>query len=59
MIVFHVFPKYKKKKKIIEIIEKRIHLFEDNIINLPRMRKSNQNRVSPRSNGLLNFAHTF
>jgi hypothetical protein len=44
MIVFFVFPRYKKKKKnFIEIIEKEIHLFEDNIINLPRMRKSNQN----------------
>jgi hypothetical protein len=46
MVVFPIFPRYKKINKIefIEIIEKGIHLFKDNIINLPRMKKSNQNR---------------
>ncbi len=45
MVVFHVFLKYKKtnKIKLIEIIEKGIHLFKIIIINLPRMKKSNQN----------------
>jgi len=45
MVVFHVFPKYKKtnKIKLIEIIEKGTHLFKTIIINLPRMKKSNQN----------------
>jgi hypothetical protein len=44
MIVFLVFPRYKKinKIKFIEIIEKRTHLFKDIIINLTRMKKSNK-----------------
>jgi len=61
MAVFLIFPRYKKinKIKFIEIIEKGIHLSKDNIINLPKMKKSNQNSGQPTSNGLLNFAHTF
>jgi hypothetical protein len=45
MAIFHVFPRYMKinKIKFIEIIAKRIHLFKAIIINLPRMKKSNQN----------------
>jgi len=45
MAVFFIFPRYKKinKIKFIEIIEKGIHLFKDNIIKLPKMKKSNQN----------------
>jgi hypothetical protein len=45
MALFLVFPRYKKinKIKFIEIIKKGIHLFKNNIINLPRMKKSNQN----------------
>jgi hypothetical protein len=45
MVVFHVFPRYKKinKIKFIEIIEKETHLFKTIIINFPRMKKSNQN----------------
>jgi hypothetical protein len=45
MAVFHVFFGYKKinKIKFIEIIEKWPHLFKAIIINLPRMKKSNQN----------------
>jgi hypothetical protein len=44
MVVFLIFLRYKKINKIkyIEIIEKRNHLSKDNIINLPRMKKSNQ-----------------
>jgi len=47
MAIFLIFPKYKKinKIKFIEIIEKGIHLFKTIIINLPKMKKSNQNRV--------------
>jgi hypothetical protein len=46
MAIFPIFPRYKKinKIKFIEIIEKWIRLFKDNTINLPRMKKSNQNR---------------
>ncbi len=46
MAIFHVFPKYNKinKIKFIEIIEKWTHLSKAIIINLPRMKKSNQNR---------------
>jgi hypothetical protein len=46
MVVFHVSPRYKKinKIKFIEIVEKRTHLSKAIIINLPRMKKSNQNR---------------
>jgi hypothetical protein len=45
MVVFHVFPTYKKTNKIkfIEIILKKTHLSKDIIINLSRMKKSNQN----------------
>jgi hypothetical protein len=44
--VFHVFLKYKKINKIksIEIILKRTHLSKAIIINLPKMKKSNQDR---------------
>jgi hypothetical protein len=44
MVVFHVFFKYKKINKInfIAIIEKSTHLFKVIIINLSRMKKSNQ-----------------
>jgi len=44
MEVFLVFLRYKKinKIKFIEIIKKRIHLSKAIIINLPRMKKSNQ-----------------
>jgi len=44
MANFHVFPRYKKinKKQFLEIIEKGTHLFKTIIINLPRMKKSNQ-----------------
>jgi hypothetical protein len=43
MVVFLVFPRYKKinKIKFIEIIEKGTHLSKVIIINLPRMEKSN------------------
>jgi len=45
MIVFHVHIRYKKinKMKIIEIINKGIHLFKVIIINHLIMKKSNQN----------------
>jgi hypothetical protein len=45
MAVFPIFPRYKKTNKIkfIEIIKKGIHLFKAIIINLPRMKNSNQN----------------
>jgi hypothetical protein len=45
MAIFPIFPKYKKIKiiKFIEIFLKWIPLSKDNIINLPRMKKSNQN----------------
>jgi len=45
MIVFHVFLIYKKinKIKFIEKIKKWIHLLKAIIINLTRMKKSNQN----------------
>jgi hypothetical protein len=45
MVVFHVFPRYKKinKIKFIEIIKKGTHLSKVIIINLPKMKKSNQN----------------
>jgi hypothetical protein len=45
MAIFHVFPRYKKinKIKFIEIIFKRTHLSKFIIINLLRMKKSNQN----------------
>jgi hypothetical protein len=45
MVDFHVFPRYKKinKIKFIEIIEKGSHLSKAIIINLPKMKKSNQN----------------
>jgi hypothetical protein len=44
MAVFPIFSTYKKinKIKFIEIIKKWIRLSKDNIINLPRMKKSNQ-----------------
>jgi hypothetical protein len=46
MAIFFVFLKYKKinKIKFIEIIIKGSYLFKSIIINLPRMKKSNQNR---------------
>jgi len=46
MEIFHVFLRYKKINKIrsIEIIIKRIHLSKVIIINLSRMKNSNQNR---------------
>jgi hypothetical protein len=45
MANFPIFPRYKKinKIKLIEIITKGIHLSKAIIINLPRMKKSNQN----------------
>jgi len=45
MVIFLVFPRYKKinKIKFIEIIIKGIYLFKVIIINLPKMKKSNQN----------------
>jgi len=45
MTVFHVFPKYKKieKIKVIEVIKKGTHLSKTIIINLPKMKKSNEN----------------
>jgi len=45
MVVFPIFPRYKKinKIKFIEIIEKGTRLSKAIIINLPRMKKSNQN----------------
>jgi hypothetical protein len=45
MAIFPIYPRYKiiNKIKFIEIIEKRIHLSKVIIINLLRMRKSNQN----------------
>jgi hypothetical protein len=44
MVVFLVFLRHKKinKIKFIEIIEKGIHLSKAIIINLPKMKKSNQ-----------------
>jgi len=46
MVIFHVFLRYKKINKIrsIEIIIKKIHLSKAIIINLPKMKKLNQNR---------------
>jgi hypothetical protein len=46
MAIFLVFLKYNKinKIKFIEIILKKTHLFKTIIINLPKMKKSNQNR---------------
>jgi hypothetical protein len=46
MAVFLIFLKYKKINKIrsIEIIKIGIQLFKVIIINLPKMKKSNQNR---------------
>jgi len=58
MAVFLIFPRY-KKIKFIEIIKKGAHLSKAIIINLLRMKKSNQNHGYPISNGLLNFVHTF
>jgi hypothetical protein len=45
MVVFLVFFTYKKINKInfIAIIKKGTHLFKVIMINLPRMKKSNQN----------------
>jgi hypothetical protein len=45
IVVYHVFPRCKKinKIKFIKIIEKGSHLFTAIIINLLRMKKSNQN----------------
>ncbi len=45
MVVFHVFPRYKKTNKIkfIKKIEKGAHLSKFIIINFPIMKKSNQN----------------
>jgi hypothetical protein len=45
MVGFPIFSRYKKVNKIkfIEIIEKGNHLSKAIIINLPRMKKSNQN----------------
>jgi hypothetical protein len=45
MAIFPIFPKYKKinKRKFMETIEKGTQLFKTIIINLPRMKKSNQN----------------
>jgi hypothetical protein len=45
MAIFLVFPRYKKinKIKFIEIIEKGTHLSKAILINLLRMKKSNQN----------------
>jgi hypothetical protein len=46
MVVFLVFLRYKKINEIksIDIFLKRIHVFKGIIINLPKMKKSNQNR---------------
>jgi hypothetical protein len=45
MAIFHVFLRYKKinKKRFIEIIKKGTHKFKAIIINLSKMKKSNQN----------------
>jgi hypothetical protein len=45
MVVFPIFFRYKKINKIkyIEIIKKGTHLSKAIIINLPKMKKSNQN----------------
>jgi hypothetical protein len=45
MAVFYVFLRYKKINNIksIEILIKKIHLSKAIIINLPKMKKSNQN----------------
>jgi hypothetical protein len=45
MTIFFVFLRYKKinKIKFIEILEKGTYLSKAIIINLPRMKKSNQN----------------
>jgi hypothetical protein len=45
MTIFHVFLKYKKikNKKFIDVIRKGTHLFKVIIINLPKMKKSNEN----------------
>jgi hypothetical protein len=45
MVSFPIFLAYKKinKIKFIEIIKKGTHLSEVIIVNLPRMKKSNQN----------------
>jgi hypothetical protein len=45
MVIFLVFPRYKKinKVKFIQIIKKGIHLSKVIIINLLEMKKSNQN----------------
>jgi hypothetical protein len=45
MVVFHIFLRYKKINKIrsIEIIKKGTHLSNVIIINLSKMKKSNQN----------------
>jgi hypothetical protein len=61
MAIFPIFLKYKKINKIkyIEIILKGTHLFKVIIINLLKLKKSNQNHGSLISNGLLNFAHIF
>jgi hypothetical protein len=61
MEIFLVFLRYKKINKIksIEIIFKRTHISKAIIINLSKMKKSNQNHGQPISNGLLNFAHSF
>jgi len=46
MAIFHVFFRYKKINKIksIEIIKRGTDLSKAIIINLPKMKKSNQNR---------------
>jgi hypothetical protein len=61
MTIFHVFLRYKKINKIksIEIIKKGTHLSKAIVINLSKMKKSNQNCGWLISNGLLNFAHIF
>jgi hypothetical protein len=61
MVVFPVFFRYKKinKIKFIEIIENGTHLSKSIIINLPRMKRSNQNHGYPISDELLNFSQIF
>jgi hypothetical protein len=62
MVKFPIFPRYyknKNKNKNHWNNKKGTHLSKVIIINLPRMKKSNQNIGWVISNGLLNFAHIF
>jgi len=61
IVIFLIFLKYKKINyiKFIEIIKKGIHLSKSIIINLSKMKNSNQNYGYPISNRLFNFEHIF